>query len=121
MPKKSKKLIKATGKVEDVKSTKKSFNNIYQILGDNGLQKYGTLDPKVYSSNLEKLSDNDLRIEAEKYGLKHIHSKEITIKNLMEEFYKYTYTFSENYGKTIVPKNIEAKSEKLKEILRAAK
>ena len=129
---KTKKLLKSTGKVIQTDSPPvdsvaptakdKKLRNIYQILGDNGLQKYGTLDPAVYQGKIEKFSDSDLKEEAEKYGYKHIHSREITIKNLMESFYTYTNTFSDSYGQVAgaVP-NAEIKNEKLKSILRAAR
>lgn len=108
-------LKKATGK-------DKKKSNLYQILGDNGLQKYGTLDASVYRERLEKMSESDLQEEAEKYGYRHIHSREITINNLLSEFNNYAHIFSDDFGKVNVGKTAsEIKSKKIRDILRAAR
>lgn len=121
------KLKKATGKVQSTPVANnpvetKKYTNIYQMLGDNGVQKYGTLDPVVYRNKLESFNESDLTEEAEKYGYKHIHTREITINYLMGEFYNHTHTFSDSFGK-ITPNvsNSNIKDEKLKNILRAAR
>lgn len=114
---KTKKSVKqATGKDY---SEKAKYTNVMQILGDTGLQKFGTLEAKVYLDRLEKATDDDVRLECEKFGIKFIHNKEIAIKSLMEEFYKHSATFQPNYGR--VEKPSKDKQKRMEEILKRAK
>lgn len=118
---------KSTGKAKTksvqttVATEKPKRKNLYQILGDNGLQKYGTLNPEEYRARLEKMNESDLREEAQKYGYKTIHGREITINYLMGEFYNYTNTFADSGTITPSIPQHEIKNEKLKQILRDAR
>lgn len=71
------------GKVENRKVT------LDQVWGDDGMRKYGTLDPVEYDEYLKTLNKSDLQTHATKIGLVPIDDKETLKKRLKQEFIKY--------------------------------
>ncbi len=91
-------------------------NSISALLGDDGLQKYGTLDENVYRTQLEGLSTPELHLAATKIGIKPIHSRELIIKSLVSAFLKYKNNYFGVDGNSL---NLDIKvAKQLEEILK---
>ena len=86
MPRKKSKLDNLNqthGKVENKKVT------LDQVWGDDGMRKYGTLDPVEYDEYLKELSKTDLQSHASRIGLVPIDDRETLKRRLKQEFIKY--------------------------------
>lgn len=83
MPRKSKleKMSQTHGQLETFKPTLLS-----QIIGDTGLDKYGTMDEDIYVNQLKNMNKSDLQAHATRVGLVPIDDRERLTKRLMHEF-----------------------------------
>lgn len=68
------------GKVDAVPAT------LDQLLGDNGMDKYQTLDEKKYISQLEDMSKSEIQAHAVKMGLVPIDNRKMLEDRLLREF-----------------------------------
>lgn len=83
MPRKTKleAMAQAHGKTEIFEPT-----TLDQILGNNGLSRYGTMDAQEYKKRLDVMPKTDLQTHATKVGLVPIDDRERMIKRLVHEF-----------------------------------
>jgi hypothetical protein len=64
-----------------------------QIWGDEGLNKYKTLNADVYASQLTEMNSSDLRRHAVDLGIVPIENRERLTKRLISEFYKHVASY----------------------------
>jgi len=93
--------------------SKETVQSLDQLWGDDGLNKYKTLDVSEYTQQLAEMNKTDLQNHAAKLGLVPIDSRELLVKRLIGEFKKHTT----KYEKVRKPENknetLEAKVKKL--------
>lgn len=64
-----------------------------QIWGDDGKNKYGTLDIDEYDKYLNSLGKSDIQAHAVKVGLVPVDDRTTLVKRLKQEFKKYASQF----------------------------
>lgn len=64
-----------------------------QIWGDDGKNKYGTLDINEYDIYLDSLGKSDMQAHAIKVGLVPVDDRSTLVKRLKQEFKKYASQF----------------------------
>ena len=102
--------MKKKTKLDDLSQThgklqKYEYKTLDQILGDDGMSKYKTLDLEKYSEFLNELNKSDLQSHAIKIGLLPVDNRELLSKRLLKEFQKYASSYT-------IPK-LESKEIKL--------
>ncbi len=80
----------ATGKLENEPT---QYSNLYQMLGDTGLNKYGTLDVTEYEAKLNKMDTSELHRHATQNLIKPIHNRQLIIRSLVGKFQVYANQF----------------------------
>jgi hypothetical protein len=114
MPRKSTKQVKGN-KLDNLNQTHGKVENpvtLEQVWGDDGLNKYGTLDTEKYLEYVNSLNKSDLQKHAVKIGLVPIDDRTNLIARLKKEFVKHTAKYS---ARTLAPK--KDISKKAKDIL----
>ena len=81
-------LSQTHGKLEQ-----KEYKTLEQVWGNDGYEKYKTLDESEYLDYLKNLNKSDLQTHASKIGLLPVESKELLIKKLIKEFKIYASKF----------------------------
>ena len=82
-------------KVKGMKKEKKSKNQEFtpttmeQILGDTGINKYGTMELKVYEEKLNDMNKSDLQTHALNLGVPPIDDRVRLQKNLVASFKRH--------------------------------
>lgn len=84
-----------------------------QVWGDNGVDKYGTLDIQEYEKYVNDLNKSDLQSHAVKVGLVPIDDRSTLISRLKREFVKHVST----YKVKKIENNKTKTSKKVKDIL----
>lgn len=74
----------ANGKVES-----ENITRLDQLLGDNGLWKYNTLDKAQYENSLKEMNTAELRSHASKMGIMPVANRDRLLKRLNMEFAKH--------------------------------
>lgn len=72
------------GKVEDYE-----YKSLDQILGDDGMSEYKTLDLEKYKEHIYDLNKSDLQSHAARVGLLPVDNRELLCKRLFKEFEKH--------------------------------
>lgn len=90
--------MKKKTKLDDLSQThgkleKYEYKTLDQILGDDGMSKYKTLDLEKYNEFLNDLNKSDLQSHAIKIGLLPIDNRDLLSKRLLKEFEKYTSSY----------------------------
>jgi hypothetical protein len=108
MPKKSKlnNMHQTHGKVENPVT-------LSQVWGDNGVDKYGTLDIEEYDKYITSLNKSDLQSHAVKVGLVPIDDRSTLVARLKREFTKY----ASNYKVKKIENSKTKVSKRAKDIL----
>ncbi len=87
-------------------------STLEQIWGDEGTNKYGTLDEEVYLEKINEMNKTDLWSHASKLGLVPIDNTNLLKKTLLSEFRKHVNSYKR-------PTEIKADEVKLtKEVLK---
>jgi len=84
-------------KLDNMKQTHGKIENpvtLEQLWGDDGSNKYGTLDADKYSSYINGLNKSDLQKHAVRVGLVPIDDRTTLIARLKKEFSKHVSTYS---------------------------
>ena len=68
-------------------------HTLEQLLGDNGMAKYKTLDIAEYEKKLNEMSKGDLHVEAVRVGIVPTDSKSFLISRLLKEFRMYSMAY----------------------------
>jgi len=96
MPRKVNKEAKAN-KLDNLNQTHGKVENpvtLEQIWGDDGSNKYGTMDATKYSEHISSLNKSDLQKHAVKIGLVPIDDRTTLIARLKKEFSKHVAQYS---------------------------
>lgn len=88
------KKIKTNGKL-NTEAPAPEYTSFAQLMGDSGLNKYGTLSSDEYKRQLDSMSSSELKLHAEKHGLRAVNSRQLIIKNLVSKFLIYANQFAE--------------------------
>lgn len=105
MPRKTKKKLEeftqTDGKQETFKPT-----TLSQIFGDNGLEKYKTLDVEEYIKQLKEMNLSDLRRHSLKFGIVPSMNRERIEKQLVTKFRQHINLYKKPSNTSIHPKDI---------------
>jgi len=64
-----------------------------QVWGDEGLNKYGTMDEEIYTDKINEMNKTDLWSHASKLGLVPIDNTSLLKKTLLSEFRKHVNSY----------------------------
>jgi len=87
--------MKRTNKKSKKAQGKETYQKVTadQILGDTGINKYGTFDQEEYENKITDMNKSDLQTHALKLGVPPIDDVPRLRKNLMTEFRKHLSIF----------------------------
>jgi len=91
-------IMQAHGHVETFQPT-----TLSQILGNRGMQKYGTLDENEYVQSLASMNKADLQAHATQVGLVPIDDRERMSKRLIHEFKLHVASFQRPQARRSAP------------------
>jgi hypothetical protein len=110
-----KKITQTHGKVE--KENDFVPTTLDQIWGDTGMQKYKTMDPTKYESDLRTMAKVDLQAHASRVGIVPVDNREVLSLRLIREFKKHVslYKFPQNktLGKMTSRDQLSAKAKRI--------
>ncbi len=93
MTKNKKKLDLDTAEQAHGKIETKTLTRLDQIWGDDGLQKYKTLEKSEYEESLRNMNTAELRNHASKLGIMPVANRDRLLKRLVIEFAKHVSLF----------------------------
>ena len=107
--------------VKNLKSIKQTHAKIEtqpttldQIWGDEGLDKYGTMNFKDYENSLQEFNISDLQAHASKVGIIPIENRKMLVDRLLKEFSKHVSSFNKPIDATEAPQEL---NKEIKNIL----